>query len=296
MIIVDYNQTAIGSFMAEIKGRSDVEVNLPLLRHMIINTIRSYNKRWSNDYGHLVIACDNRHYWRKKEFPYYKAGRRGASLASALDWGEIFNALNIVRYELAEVFPYPVIDVDGAEADDVIGTLAEYSQTLGEPGPLFEDEVTPDPFLIVSGDHDFKQLQKFPNVRQYAPAQKKWVKITEPAHQVLMEHIITGDKGDGIPNMFSDDDTFVTGTRQRPIKKTLLAKWKTMKPEEFVNGDGAHGYNRNSLLVDLTRTPQDIKDAIIHSYTSQTNKDKSALLDYFNKHRMRQMVDVIDEF
>tara|TARA_Y100000004_G_scaffold8824_1_gene9713 strand:+ start:2245 stop:3135 length:891 start_codon:yes stop_codon:yes gene_type:complete len=296
MIVVDYNQTAIGNFMAEVKGRQDVEVNLPLLRHMIINTIRSYNKRYGDEFGDLVIACDNRYYWRKKVFPYYKANRRGARQASSFDWGEIFDALSIVRDELSEVFPYPVIDIDGAEADDVIGTLAEYSQTVGEPGVLFEDEVTPDPFLIISGDHDFQQLQKFRNVRQYAPAQKRWVKIKEPAEYVLMEHIIRGDKGDGIPNMFSDDDTFVKGARQRPVKTKDLQKWKKMKPEEFVNGEGAHGWNRNSLLVDLTKTPQDIKDAIIHSYEAQTNKDKSHLLDYFNKHKMRQMIDVIDEF
>ena len=296
MIVVDYNQTAIGNFMAEVRGRPDVDVNLPLLRHMIVNTIRSYKRKYSEEFGDIVIACDNRYYWRKKEFPYYKASRRTQRQASSLDWGEIFDALNIVRDELSEVFPYPVIDVEGAEADDVIGTLAEYSQSLGEPGVLFEDDITPDPFLIISGDHDFQQLQKYPNVKQYAPAQKKWVKIKEPAQHVLMEHIITGDKGDGIPNMFSDDDVFVKGERQRPIRKNLLAKWKTMKPEDFVNGDGAHGWNRNSLLVDLSKTPQDIKENIIHSYESQTNKDKSALLEYFNKHRMRQMIDVIDEF
>ena len=296
MIVVDYNQTAIGNFMAEVRGRPDVDVNLPLLRHMIVNTIRSYKRKYGEEFGDIVIACDNRYYWRKKEFPYYKASRRTQRQASSLDWGEIFDALNIVRDELSEVFPYPVIDVEGAEADDVIGTLAEYSQSLGEPGVLFEDDITPDPFLIISGDHDFQQLQKYPNVKQYAPAQKKWVKIKEPAQHVLMEHIITGDKGDGIPNMFSDDDVFVKGERQRPIRKNLLAKWKTMKPEEFVNGDGAHGWNRNSLLVDLSKTPQDIKENIIHSYESQTNKDKSALLEYFNKHRMRQMIDVIDEF
>ena len=167
MIVVDYNQTAIGSFMAEVRGRSDVEVSIPLLRHMIVNTIRSYKAKWGKDYGDLVIACDNRHYWRRDFYPYYKAGRKATREASGMDWNLIFESLNMVRDELAEVFPYPVIDVDGAEADDVIGTLAELSQTIGEPGPLFEDEIIPEPFLIVSGDHDFKQLQKFPNVKQW---------------------------------------------------------------------------------------------------------------------------------
>ena len=212
-----------------------------------------------------------------------------------MDWNSIFDALNIVREELDEVFPYPVINVDGAEADDVIGTLAEYSQTIGEESPLFGD-ITPDPFLIVSGDHDFQQLQKYSNVNQWAPAQKKWVKIKVPAHEVLMEHIIRGDKGDGVPNMLSPDDCFVEGKRQKPIRKAQVEKWVKQKPEDWVTGDMASGYVRNSQLVDLTKTPQDIKDAIINSYCSQTNKDKSHLLNYFIKNKMKHMIDIIDEF
>lgn len=296
MIVVDYNQTAIGSFMAEARGRADVEPNLPLLRHMIVNTIRSYKKRWGDEFGDLVIACDNRYYWRRKFYPYYKASRRATREASSMDWSLIFESLNMVRDELAEVFPYPVIDIDGAEADDVIGTLAEYSQTIGEPGPLFEDEITPEPFLIISGDHDFKQLQKFPNVKQWAPAQKKWVKLKETAEQYLMEHIITGDKGDGIPNMLSPDDVFVSGQRQKPIRKVLLAEWKLQKPEEFVTSEMAEGWNRNRMLIDLTKTPEDIKEGIIHSYTSQTNKEKQSLYDYFVKHNMRTMIENIEDF
>ena len=295
MIVIDYNQVAIGAFMAEVRGRTDIDVNLPLLRHMILNTIRSYNKRHRDEFGDTIIACDNRHYWRREIFPYYKAGRKTSREASGMDWSSIFDALNIVREELDEVFPYPVINVDGAEADDVIGTLAEHSQTIGEESVLFGD-ITPDPFLIVSGDHDFQQLQKYSNVKQWAPAQKKWVKINQPAHEVLLEHIIRGDKGDGIPNMLSPDNAFVDGIRQSPIRKTLIAEWIKKKPEEFVTGDMASGYIRNSQLVDLTKTPQDIKDAIINSYTAQTGGDKSHLLNYFIKHKMKHMIDVIDEF
>lgn len=300
MIVVDYNQTAIGNYMAEIRGRTDVEPNLPILRHMILNTIRSYKKRWGREYGELVIACDNRHYWRRQVFPYYKANRKKSRIASSLDWSSIFDALNIVRDELAEVFPYPVIDVDGAEADDIIGTLAAYSQTYGavpeENGMLPFDEFIPDPFLIVSGDHDFKQLQKWPNVKQWAPAQKKWVKINEPAQQVLLEHIIRGDKGDGVPNILSADDVFVKGLRQTSIRKAKLEEWKAQKPEEFVNGAMAHGYNRNSLLIDLTKTPEDIQEAIINNYTTQRGGDRSQLLNYFIEHRMKGLIDVIDDF
>lgn len=297
MIVIDYNQVAIATFMSEIGHRpgSDIEVNLPLLRHMIINTIRSYKKRFGNEFGDIVIACDNRHYWRRKVFPYYKAHRKKDREKSDFDWNAIFDALSIVRDELAEYFPYPVIDVDGAEADDVIGTLAEYSQTLGEPDQLFGDP-TSVPYLIISGDHDFNQLQKWDNVKQYAPAFKKWVKLKEPVEKVLMEHIITGDKGDGIPNMLSPDDCFVEGKRQKPIRKTLLAEWKSKPPEEWVTGDMAHGYNRNRMLVDLTQTPQDIKDSIINSFEMQQGGDRSQLLNYFIKNKMKLMLDVVGDF
>ena len=284
--------------MGEMAGRSgkDVDVNVPLLRHMILNAIRSYKNKFSEEFGdEVVIACDNRHYWRRKVFPHYKGHRKKARAASEYDWSAIFDALNIIRNELDEYFPYPVIDVEGAEADDVIGTLAEYSQTAGEDGGLF-DEGTQIPFLVLSGDHDFNQLQKWSNVKQYAPAQRKWIKIKEPAAAVLMEHIITGDKGDGVPNMLSPDNSFADGIRQKSIRKALLAEWKVTPPEQWITAEMSHGYNRNQQLVDLSKTPQEIKNNIIESYQRQQGGDRSQLLNFFIKNKMRLMIDVISDF
>lgn len=293
MIIVDYNATAISTFMGEVRGRTDVEVNVPLLRHMILNAIRGYKTRFRGEFGdNVVIACDNRHYWRRKVYPYYKASRRKVRDSSGFDWPSIFDALNAIRNEIDEFLPYPVIDVDGAEADDVIGTLAEYSQTAKQ-GVLFEDA---EPYLIISGDHDFNQLQKWKNVHQFSPVKKKMIKIEESAHAILMEHIIQGDKGDGVPNILSDDDTFVTDKRQKSIRKVLLAEWKNMSPAEFVTGDMAAGYIRNKQLVDLSMTPADIKEEIISSYQRQLNKDKSQLLNYFIKYKLKGMIDVAEDF
>lgn len=293
MIVVDFNQTAISSMMAELGGRRDVEVNLPLIRHMIINAIRSYKKKFGNEFGDIVIACDNRHYWRRQYFPNYKANRKKARQDSGFDWSAIFEALHQIRSELAEHFPYPVIDVDGAEADDVIATLAEYCQTSNTDGLIPSQE----PFLILSGDHDFNQLQKWSNVKQYAPIQKKFVKLTESPEAVLMEHIIMGDKGDGVPNILSDDDTFVNGQRQRPMKKDKVAEWKKMKPEDFITNDEMwRNFQRNRELVDLSRIPEDIKEAIIDSYEKQKGGDRSGLLNYFIANRMKQMIELVDEF
>lgn len=293
MIVVDYNQTAISSLMANLAGRRDVEVNIPLVRHMIINALRSYRKKFGPEFGDMVIACDNRHYWRRQYFPNYKANRKKSRDDSGFDWNSIFEALHLVRAELSEHFPYPVIDVDGAEADDVIAVLAEYSQTMNTDGLLPSAE----PFLVLSGDHDFNQLQKWSNVKQYAPVQKKFIKLTETPEAVLMEHIIMGDKGDGVPNILSCDDTFINGDRQRPIRKDKLAEWKTQKPEDFITSDEMwRNFQRNRELVDLSRIPEDIKESIIDSYEKQKGGDRSGLLNYFIANRMTQLIELVDEF
>jgi len=293
LIVVDYNQTAISSLMVNLGGRRDVEVNVPLVRHMIINALRSYRKKFGPEFGEMVIACDNRHYWRRQYFPNYKANRKKSRADSGFDWNSIFEALHLIRAELAEHFPYAVIDVDGAEADDVIAVLAEYSQTMNTDGLIPSAE----PFLVLSGDHDFNQLQKWSNVKQYAPVQKKFIKLTETPEAVLMEHIIMGDKGDGVPNILSGDDTFINGDRQRPIRKDALALWKTQKPEDFINNDEMwRNFQRNRELVDLSRIPEEIKESIIDNYEMQKVGDRSGLLNYFIANRMTQLIELVDEF
>ena len=280
--------------MAELNGSKDSDINIDLVRHMILNTLRSFKTRGGDEYGDLVIACDNRRYWRRQVFPQYKASRKKTREDSGYDWSSIFEGLSLVKHELQQHMPYPVIDVDGAEADDVIGTLAEWSQEndLVEEG-LFE---SPRPLLIISGDHDFQQLQKFPNVVQYSPLKKRFVTIKESAAAILREHIIRGDKGDGVPNILSEDDSFVEGKSQRPIRKTLVAEWKSKKPEEWVTGEMAAGYIRNKTMVDLSQTPEEIKEQIVFQYTKQLNKSSEDMYKYFMNFSLDRLIEVIDEF
>ena len=294
MILIDYNQISISNLMAELNKRPTDNIDFDLVRHMILNTIRGYRKRWHDEFGEVVIACDNRRYWRRSVFPNYKASRKKTREDSGYDWSTIFEVLGQVKSELDEFMPYPVIDVDGAEADDVIGTLAEYSQLndLNQES-LFD---IPKPMLIVSADHDFQQLQKWENVKQWSPIRKKFVTLTENPQQVLMEHIISGDKGDGVPNILSDDDVFTEGKRQRPIRKALIAEWKTQPPSEWVTGEMAAGYIRNKQMVDLSQTPQDIKSEIVLQYELQCRKNRSEVRDYFERHNLNRLLETIDDF
>ena len=294
MILVDMSQIMMASIMMQMHMSKKDEPEEEMVRHMILNTLRSYKTKYGEEYGDLVIACDNRRYWRRKVFPQYKASRKKTREDSGYDWSSIFEGLSLVKQELQQHMPYPVIDVDGAEADDVIGTLAEWSQTndLVQEG-LFE---SPRPFLIVSGDHDFQQLQKWDNVAQFSPLKKRFVKIKESAEQILREHIIRGDKGDGVPNILSEDDSFVEGIRQRPIRKTLVAEWKSTKPEEWVTGEMAAAYIRNKTMVDLSQTPTEIKEQVIFQYEKQLNKSTEDMYKYFMNYSLDRLVEVIEEF
>lgn len=294
MIVVDYSQTVISNLMAEIGNRTDVELDVNLLRHMVVNTIRSYKVKFGKEYGELVIACDSRKYWRKELFPYYKANRKKVREDSGFNWPLIFDSINLIKNELKETFPYRVIEVEGAEADDVIASLVYWSAKNDLKEGLLVDE--PKPFLIISGDHDFNQLQKYRHVKQFSPTLKKFLKPDGGIHECLMEHIVKGDKGDGVPNILTADDAIVNGERQKSITSKRL-------DEFFANGflacktdEERRNYHRNANLVDLALIPAHIQEEIINTFTSYPTKDRSQLLNYFMANRMKQMIEHIEEF
>lgn len=286
MIIVDYSQTIISNLMAELKGRTDVEIELPLLRHMVINTIRSYNTKFKDEFGTMVIACDSKEkYWRKEYFQYYKSNRKKDREASGYDWNLIFEAINKIKLELKTIFPYKVLEVPGAEADDIIATLCKWSRLNSQ-----------EPVLIISGDHDFFQLQEFKKVKQYSPIKNKFIKAERPASELVLEHIIKGDRGDGIPNVLSEDDSIVTGTRQKKIMQTKLDQWLQDPSTMPENESFVRNFHRNKQLVDLSMIPKHIEMEIINMFENYNNNDKSKILNYFIENKMKNLIEHIEEF
>jgi len=282
MIIFDYNQVAISNLMEQI-GSSKTQVEETLVRHMILNTIRTYVKKFKESHGpEIVIACDNKNYWRREIYPHYKAGRKKARDASGHDWNTIFECLNKIRDELKDNSPYKVISIDTCEADDIIAVLAQkYSATQK--------------IMILSSDKDFAQLQKFPNVEQFSPILKKYIKEPLPAAQ-LKQMIIRGDKGDGIPNILSADDVFVTGGRQKPITEAKIINWMNQDPKEFCNDEMLRNYSRNEILIDLTKIPQKLVVEILDTYESPKGHTKQEFMNYMIANRLKNLLEVLDDF
>jgi 5'-3' exonuclease len=286
MILVDLNQVLLAGLMAQISGNKKVKLEEHLIRHMILNILRNHIKTFKKEYGEVVLCCDNRKYWRKEYFPFYKAGRKKNREKSDLDWHLIFDMLAKFKDELKENFPYKVVDVEGAEADDIIGTLV--------PRHIAHEDI-----VIISSDGDFLQLQKYNTgkhiVKQYNPTQKKFLKSENPILE-LKEKIIRGDRGDGIPNIFSPADCFVRELRQKPITKSSILKFLQEDMEKISNDYIRTGYSRNQTLIDLSFIPKEIKEKIINNYEDNKPAPKQKLFNYFVEKKLMNLIDSIGDF
>ena len=295
-ILVDFNQVMI----ATISAGSSVfgsELNPDMIRHMFLSSIVGYKKKFGAKYGEIIVCCDGPGSWRKEFFPYYKAKRAQGRADSPLDWEMIFATLTSMYTEIDEFFPYKIVRVDRAEGDDVVAILAKYLQT-NELTYKGLEEAKQD-IIVISSDGDFIQLQEYGNVEQWSPMFKKLVREANP-RLYRFNKIIGGDAGDGVPNVFSDDDIFVSEPKRRqtpatekriaPILEAALAGTKIPVEHE-------RNYDRNKTCIDLMECiPKDIEDAIIECYKNAKVSPRSELLSYFMKFRLKNLASDIGKF
>jgi len=303
-ILVDYSQIALASvfqFPNDFKNDADEAKIESLMRHVVLNSLLNYKKRFSN-FGELIICCDGKKYWRKDLFPYYKAHRAKGRKASGLNWKLIFDTMSKFREELREVFPYRVIHDEYYEADDIIGVMTKYFQDNeldGGEGLYALSGGEPKPILILSSDSDNYQLHKYNNVKQYNPVTKKFVtRKKDEINKVLLEKICTGDSGDGIPNILSDDDTFVhENKRQKPFRKVRLDSFFKYGVDACENQNERRNFQRNEALISYEKIPQEIQEKIIDIYKQKEyNKSSNKIMNYFIKHRCKILMNHIEEF
>ena len=279
MIIMDMNQISVASLMMHLHMNKG-ELEEDMVRHMILNSVRMYRTMFNEDYGEIVLAYDSRAYWRKEIFPQYKSNRRKNREEDDKDWDSIFDVLNNIKEEIKEFLPYKVVEVYGAEADDVIATLCKHYQN--------------EKVMIVSGDKDFIQLQKYDNVKQYSPITKKLVDGVDPK-VYIKEHVLKGDKSDGVPNVLSPDHTFTDELRQRPLTSKKLESILAQDIDEL-DDEIKRNYQRNDKLINLDNIPKTLESEILNSFNEASYGDRSGLLNYFIEKRLTSLTENIGEF
>ena len=288
MILLDFSNIIVGSIMVASRIPDEERFSEDFIRHLVLNSVRSYRQKHRDKYGEMVICTDYLSSWRKVAFPQYKAHRKvqreKQDKEKGMDWSALFDTISRITDELKTYFPYKVVQVPHAEGDDVIAVLAKYADnTLNEQS------------LIVSSDKDFNQLYKYKTIRQYSPMRGKMLKGIN-AEAYLKEHIIRGDKGDGIPNILSADDCIVEGVRQKPISKKKVDVWLQQEPEDFCNNGMMNGWNRNQEVIDFEFIPPPITLDILEQYKTQVTPSRSGLLNYFVKHKLKLLIEHIGDF
>jgi len=270
MILIDYSGVVLGPILSQ-----DEDTDIDLLRHYVLNTLRALNVKFREQYGEMVLCMDFGS-WRRDYFKYYKAKRREAKSGEDKEkWKKVFENLNQLADELKQNFPYKWIRVYNAEADDIIGVLASYVK---------------EPTIIISGDKDFLQLQKYPHIKQYSPRFKKFLQEDDPEN-FLFEHILKGDSGDGIPNILSPDDVFVSGKRQTPLTKKRIQQLK----EEGIPPSLEANFMRNKVLIDLSEVPTDLEEQIINEFNKPAASGNN-IMNYLIKHRLRLLLECMGDF
>ena len=287
MIIIDMNQISLASLMMHLNMTKTKEPDENMVRHMILNSVRMYRTMFHEEYGEVILTYDSKHYWRRDSFPQYKSNRKKGRETDNKDWDAIFEVLNKIKAEIKDNLPYKFLEVYGAEADDIIATICKNSQTE-------KDRSKNEKIIIISGDKDFIQLQKYLNVKQYSPILKKLVNGSNP-ETYIKEHILKGDTSDGVPNVLSPDNTFTDGLRQRPLGKKKIEAWLDMDISEFKD-EVKRNYQRNEKLIDLSKIPDELENEILTQFRGAPHGDRSKLLNYFIKSRLKNLTETIGEF
>lgn len=284
MILMDLSQVIIANLMVELTRGGGTDYDDAMLRHMCLNSIRASRLKWKSQYGDLIICSDDENYWRKSAFPYYKASRKKAKEKSEIDWKRIYASIKQLKADLNQYFPYKFIQVENAEADDIIGTICHKEGSYLNNG---------EPILILSGDKDYFQLHEYGNVKQYDPVKKRLITTPNP-ERYLFEHILRGDTGDGIPNILSPDNSFVIGQRQKPVTQRRVDDWDWCT--DFMKEIELRGFRRNEMLIDLKQVPEAIKNAILAKYEEPNTRNRSQLLNYFMKNNLKMLMDSLSDF
>jgi len=158
------------------------EENVPFFFHFLFNKIHTY----FSDFGKLDICWDGKNSleWRRSIFPEYKRNRDKRKEDPS--YKTLISIIPKIQEGL-KLYPCRQIEVEKAEADDVIFALSE----------KYSDEDV----LIISGDGDLVQIMDFfgDNIEQYHPIKRKYL---EPVEYLIEKKAIIGDVSDNIPGLF----------------------------------------------------------------------------------------------
>lgn len=277
--------------------------NLGFCMHVALSSVLKYYKKYKPN--QLAVVFEGRNNWRKEYSKssvslskvIYKGNRVKDPAVSHL-YGMIDNFRELVTKHTSIV----TLQNDYLEGDDLIGGYVQRFAALG-------DEV-----YIVSGDRDFMQLYKLPNVQLINPDTGKdrlmeaKFKDFDPEY-FLFEKCIRGDGGDNVPSAYPRvRETKIRAAFADEYARTQLmnATWKIVDPDEpdnqekwIINRVGDL-YEENKLLVDLFNQPPEVRSLIDEVLDEQLNNHGNWNMFYFlrwcGQYSLNQVADNVASY
>jgi 5'-3' exonuclease len=244
-------------------------------KYLILNSLLTLKQRFKD---YTCIICNDNSSWRRDYFPYYKAKRRKAVEKDIINWKSIYNIIDETSADLKNEFGWCCLNIHKCEADDIIAVLANH---------LPADYS----IVIASRDKDLYQLTKRSNVRQYDPFTRKYITMDLPPLAYLNVQIATGDSGDGVPNMLSADECFVSDIRQTPLRKSKILEYLAMVGEDEKI---TKYYMRNKTLIDLDCIPYELVQTVIESYTNYEYHKSSNIFNYCYQNKLTRLLPLVN--
>lgn len=249
---------------------------------MMLKEVLSIEDKFKFDWGKVVICCDGKGNWRYDFFKEYKQKRTENKENDERDWEYLRTLFEEIKQDIKNNTKYIVIEVPRLEADDLIALTTKYSQEA---------------IMIVSNDKDLNQLVDNQRVKQFSLMSNDYV---DREHHLLYEAILTGDSGDGVPNIFSDDDHYVKEdkVRAKPVTKGMKEYFSDKILNEaslicYINEINEkskdkldlnkilHNYQRNRVMIDLSMIP----DVYTNEYKQECIKSIELAKSNENKHK-----------
>lgn len=224
-----------------------------------------------------VIICwdGGRSQFRLDLLPEYKSGKNRKSIRGH-DKAELAPQFETVK-TLFGLLGISQVQIKGVEADDLIAYLADgwVKTKLSDKGKDLVRAILVERnnrAIIVSSDHDFKQLVMLNNICQYNPITEQMLfeyNFNQLSKQGFMYpdqyrlfHIINGDKGDNIPGIPQIGEVKSTlfakqfaDWRKNYVQVVIKNKSHTLTAAELKVAeailDNQDILRRNELLIDL---------------------------------------------
>lgn len=266
-LLIDANNVIYASFFIS-TGLNQKEFSPGMVYHLFLNKILMLKRKFELKNKDIIITFDHKVLWRKKVFPHYKIRKKKLKVDTDEMYSFLFNNCSFIT-----------LRHENLEGDDWIGVLSKH----------YNDDI-----IIVSTDKDFYQCHN-EHVKQYNHIKNKFIQVNNARLELLMK-ILSGDRGDGIPNVLSDDDVFITQKRQKPLGETKVLKIIREKKLKLflVENNCVGNFRRNEKLISFDKIPDKLKKIILNEVNYKVKRDKMRVMAFLCNNELNKISGNMD--